>query len=502
MVFWAANDRTLKRLTFGSSAVTTLCALSEGGLGLEWSGDYIYFSDTGQGVKRISANGGQPELILPVSGRDEAYGPQLLPGGDSMLFTLGTSGMTSWDQASIVIQSLRTNERKTLVEHATNGRYLPTGHLIFGRGGVLFGVPFDLTKQAIVGQPIAMVEGVRRAAPGTTGAVHAVVADNGTLAYLPGPVSSSGAALQLAMFDRTGAAEPLNVPLGPYSHPRIAPDGKFVAVGVDDGKEVQVWIYELSKASAARRLTFGGANRFAEWSHDGLRVAFQSTREGDSGIWWQRADGTDTATRLTRPGPGAAHVPQSFSPDGRHLIYDEVKDGHVAVWDLSIADQKATPLSSTDSLATSDATFSPDGKWLAYTALPGTPATAIVYVEPYPRTGARYQISKESEDGHHPVWSRDGKELAYTPGPGNRFHVVPITTAPAFGFGDAVLLPRPFVNAPPSAERTYDMTVDKRVLGLRMDVGPDGRPMPPQVQVVLNWFEELNQRVPISPKRP
>ena len=125
-----------------------------------------------------------------------------------------------------------------------------------------------------------------------------------------------------------------------------------------------------------------------------------------------------------------------------------------------------------------------------------------MYVEPYPRTGARYQISKESEDGHHPVWSRDGKELAYTPGPGNRFHVVPITTAPAFGFGDAVLLPRPFVNAPPSAERTYDMTVDKRVLGMRMDVGPDGRPMPPQVQVVLNWFEELNQRVPISPKRP
>ena len=94
--------------------------------------------------------------------------------------------MTSWDQASIVMQSLRTKERKTLVERATNGRYLPTGHLTFGRGGVLFAVPLDLTRQAIVGEPIVVVEGAR-SAPGTTGAVHAVVSDSGTLAYLPGP---------------------------------------------------------------------------------------------------------------------------------------------------------------------------------------------------------------------------------------------------------------------------------------------------------------------------
>jgi hypothetical protein len=139
------------------------------------------------------------------------------------MFTLGTRGMTSWDQASIVMQSLRTKERKTLVERATSCRYLPTGHVIFGRGGVLFAVPLDLTQQAIVGEPIPVVEGVRRAAPGTTGAVHAVVSDSGTLAYLPGPVSPSGAALQLAIFDRAGVADPLSVPLGPYSQAQDFP---------------------------------------------------------------------------------------------------------------------------------------------------------------------------------------------------------------------------------------------------------------------------------------
>lgn len=302
--------------------------------------------------------------------------------------------------------------------------------------------------------------------------------------------------MQLAIFDRSGAADPLSVPLGPYSHPRVSPDGTRVAVGVDDGKELQVWIYGLSKSSAARRLTFGGHNQLAEWSADGQRVAFQSTREGDAGIWWQRADGTDTAGRLTRPQSGVAHVPQSFSPDGRHLLFDENKGDWVTLWDLSIADRKVAPVPTPDSQVTSDATFSPDGRWVAYTVRPQNPAMAIVYVEPYPPTGARYQISKQAEDAHHPAWSRDGRELFYTPGPGNRLLSVPIATTPSFAFGDPVLIPRPFVNAPPAAERTYDVTGDTRILGLRMDVEPDGQPMAPQVQVVLNWFEELTQRVP------
>jgi Tol biopolymer transport system component/predicted Ser/Thr protein kinase len=496
LVFWAASDRTLKRLTLGSTAVSTLCQLSEGGLAVQWFGDQIYFADTAYGIKRVSANGGQPELIIQVSGREELYGPQVLPGGDAIMFTVGRRAMTSWDQASIVIQSLRTKARKTVLENATDARYVSTGHLLFGRGGVLYAAPFDLRQQAVVGEPIAVVEGVRRAAPGTTGAVHVAVSDSGTLVYLSGPVSASGGALHLALFDRAGTAEPLSVPLGAYSHPRISPDGARVAVGVDDGRERQVWIYGLSKSSAARRLTFGGENQYAEWSPDGQRVAFQSTREGEAGIWWQRADGTDTAARLTRPAKGVTHVPQSFSRDGRHLIYDEIKSDRVSMWDLTIANGKATPMPLNDSIATTDATVSPDGHWLAYTSQSPDASTSVVFVEPYPPTGARYQISKQTDDGHHPAWSRDGKELFFTPGPGNRFYGVPITTTPTFAFGDAVTINRPFVNAPPSAERTYDVSGDKRFLGLRTDIGPDGRPMSPQMHVVLNWFEELKQRVP------
>jgi hypothetical protein len=80
----------------------------------------------------------------------------------------------------------------------------------------------------------------------------------------------------------------------------------------------------------------------------------------------------------------------------------------------------------------------------------------------------------------------------------NRFLSVPITTKPTFSFGDAKLIPRLFMNAPPTAQRTYDVARDgTRFLALRTDVGPDGLPMSPQIQVVLNWFEELNARVPV-----
>jgi Tol biopolymer transport system component len=497
IAFWAASDRSLKRVNLTTNAISTLCAVNEGGYGVTWAGDQIFFGDNGKGIQRVSENGGQPELVIPNVDREEFYGPQLLPDGDAILFTLGVRNMPAWDQANIVVQSLRTKARKVVLEKATNAQYLASGHLIFNRGGVLYAVQFDLKQLAVVGQPIAVVEGVRRSAPGTTGAVQVAVSPAGTLAYIAGPVSASGAPVQIAMFDRNGVAEPLNIPRGAYSHPRVSPDGSSVAMTVEDGNDMQVWIYGIAKSSAARRLTFGGDNMRAEWTHDGQRVAFQSTREGDASIWWQKADGSDTATRLTKPAAGVSHVPQSFSKDDQHMLFDEIKGTAVTLWDWSFVEQKAVLVPNVATDMPTDATFSPDGRWFTYTIRPPS-AQAIVYVEPYPTTGARYQISAPGEDGHHPVWSRDGKALYYTPGPGNRFHMKSITTAPTFGFSDTVLIPRPFVNAPPSSERTYDIAPDHRVLGLRTDIGADGRPMSPEVQVVLNWFDELRKRVPIK----
>ena len=133
--------------------------------------------------------------------------------------------------------------------------------------------------------------------------------------------------MSLGFFDRKGAAELLKVPPRPYEHPRLSPDGKQIAFVIDDGKAATIWIYELSGASAVRRLTFDGQgnNRFPVWSADSQRVTFQSDREKDLGIFWQRADGAGAAERLVTAEPDpqeddAAEVEQDVVEAGLDAI--------------------------------------------------------------------------------------------------------------------------------------------------------------------------------------
>ena len=145
----------------------------------------------------------------------------------------------------------------------------------------------------------------------TTGASQFSVADNGTLIFVPGPLSggNSGALRTLAFRDRSATGvERLKVQPRAYSFPRVSPDGTRVAVSTDDDKS-DIWIIDLAGGSAPRQLTLGGNSRIPVWSADGARVAFRSNREGDDSIYWQKADGTGTAERLTKDETGARPFP-------------------------------------------------------------------------------------------------------------------------------------------------------------------------------------------------
>jgi Tol biopolymer transport system component len=256
-------------------------------------------------------------------------------------------------------------------------------------------------------------------------------------------------------------------------------------------------VYELSGQTAPRRLTFEGLNRYPIWSADGARVAYQSDREGDLGIFWQPVDG-GSAERLTKPEEkDVGHFPDSWTPDGQSLSYTARK-GIVSgvIWILSLKDKEATAFSiGSNNVGRSE--FSPDGRWLAYQSLDST--TGGVLVEPFPPTGSRHQVARrEAVTPHHPFWSRDGKELFYIPGP-NMFAVVRVTTQPSFATSNPVSIPTAgFLEGGPQAPRSVDILPDGQtfIAIINAEQAQSGAPFPgARINVVLNWFEEVKQRM-------
>ena len=156
-----------------------------------------------------------------------------------------------------------------------------------------------------------------------------------------------------------------------------------------------------------------GRNRFPIWSPDGTRVAFQSDRGGKQGIYVQRVDGTGRAERLAAAQNGESFIPDSWSPDGRSILLSVEKGSEFSLWTLSVQDGRVRPLGVT-SQRMMGATFSPDGRWIAYSLSGGNDRTLMspdrgVFVQPFPATGAIYQAPKVLID-FHPVWAPDGRE--------------------------------------------------------------------------------------------
>jgi WD40-like Beta Propeller Repeat len=255
---------------------------------MTWDNSGIVIGQGAKGIIRCPADGrGAPQQLASVEAGEEADGPQILPGGNTLLFTIARTaeGPSRWDTARVVVQSLESRERKTVFEGGSAARYLPTGHLLYARGGTVFAVPFDVSRSRVSGQAVVVVPGVRRTAVGVTGGAQFAVSNNGHLFYIPGPVTAATSEHAIVMADRAGLVTRLPIPPGPYVHTRVSRDGARLAVGTDDGKEAAVWIGRLSEKSSLQRLTMEGRNRYPIWSPDGTRVAFQSDRGGEQAIY-------------------------------------------------------------------------------------------------------------------------------------------------------------------------------------------------------------------------
>jgi len=202
------------------------------------------------------------------------------------------------------------------------------------------------------------------------------------------------------------------------------------------------------------------------------------------------------------PEKGTVHAPESWGPMGDTVLFRASRSGddysNFSLWMFSIQDKKLSVFGGVQSTNPTHAAFSRDGRWVAYDLRePGK--NEEVFVQPFPATGAKYQLPIP-RDNHHAVWSFDGKEIFYVPGPGE-FAAIAVTTTPTFAFGSPMPVKQVLLNVAPATPRQYDVMPDGRLLGkLPADQSTSGTSIASQaqMQVILNWFSELQQRVPVK----
>jgi serine/threonine-protein kinase len=474
--------------------------------GLSWSESGILYTDNTTGIVRVSQSGGTPEVVVPLVQGETMQGARDLPGEAGILFAVAKGRepgiaptIDLWDGATIVVQT-PTGERKTLITGGSDPRYLPTGHLLYARGGMLFVTPFDLKRLAVTGNGMPVIEGVARPILGraSSGVAQADVSVNGSIVYVPGPASPTSEPPRLVIVDRAGNVTALKVPTGFYERPRVSPDGTQLALA-EDSNGATISIQDLTRDTSMRPLTFpgDGRNRYPVWSPDGTHIAFQSDREGAPAIFRQRSDGSTKAERLTTPDQGTAHVPESWSSDGKHLAYSIVKMTSNTLWVYSLESKNSIQVPDVDTPRTLSPSFSPDGRWMAYT-VPTSLGQNQVLVQPFPPTGPKHLIGS----GARPLWSRSGKEIFYYRGESTFFKTV-LANQPGLTLSNETALPfNVLLGRGPGSGRDADiMPDDKRFVAVVVpSVTPRGAIAAGvrRFDVIANWFEELKQRAPTN----
>jgi len=446
----------------------------------------------GPELQRVSDAGGKPVAIAKVdaaSGEIAFVSPQLLPGGKYVLASVLTSkGLSAF---RVVAVDVATGKSKMLLDgvgdcwFAASGSVAGVGHLVYALNGSLFAAPFNAATLQI-GAAAPVLEGVRDLG----GLTHVGFSRTGMLVFPSRENKIAGARSTLTWVDRQGTEQPLAEPPRPYVSLRLSPDGERVAFHVNDlmqGVDVQVWVHDFVRGSTTR-LTFEQTNQYPVWTPDGKRLIYQSTTsvtDPNGTLASVAVAGSGSGQPVTLMGAGMLPVPTSVSPDGKLVIGVRARrqtPNGTDVWVLPL-DGAGKPQPFLDNRTTrGDLQFSPDGKWIAYES--NESGRNEIYVVPYPGPGSKSQVS--TDGGAQPRWNRNGRELFFRSGA--KLMAVDVDAGPAFRAGAARVLFE-------TASIDYDVSPDgKRFLILKPTaaVGEAG-----ELHVILNWFDDLRQRVPL-----
>jgi len=498
---WLAffSGRSLKKIRVSGGAVETLCEAPDA-RGGTWAEDGTIIMSPNVApipnavLHRVSSGGGKAEPFTSFAdGEVTQRYPQVLPGGHSVLFT-SSKTIGAFDDAAIVVLNLKTGARKVVLNGGYHGRYLSSGHLVYLHKGTLFAVPFDLDGLEAKGQPVPVIEGIM--SNSLSGGAEVAISASGALVYVPGP--TVGGQSPIHWLDRTGNLTLLRATPANWANLQFSPDGNRLAMEIVDGQE-DIWVSDWARDTLTRITSDPASDRKPVWTPDGRRIAFASTRGSSPApnLYWQLADGTGEATRLTIS--NNLQLPGSWHPDGKVLAFEELnpKTGYDLMLLPMAGDERSgwkpgTPtvfLSST--FAEREPAFSPDGRWIAYSST--ETGRQEVYVRPFPGPGSRWQVS--TTGGAFPTWSRSKHELIYNSG---QLTVVPYSVeGDSFRAGT----PSPWPNGRTQARGStpvFGLHPDGQRLALRPATQSLGNGKTDHVTFIFNFFDELRRVAPLK----
>jgi eukaryotic-like serine/threonine-protein kinase len=488
-IAFAADGKLKKVPRLGGSAIALADSATEDYPDIAWLEDgTITFANPRYALLAVPQDGGPVRVLVNAENTVQwgVVSASPLPEGRGVLIGTCTPGCLDMNLRAL---DLRSGQQHVLGESIIKGWYVPGGNVVFVRqdGGV-FSAPFDLSTLAFRKAPVPVFQGVR------SGYARADMAlsPSGTLIYAVGAATSSGTPARAMWVDRSGTATPVDTawpPFVPASYPGLAlsPDGRRLAVDIQNGATADIWIKQLD-AGPLTRLTFAGNNNVPEWTADGrtvMYIAGLGSSNGGGDVHARRADGTGAEETLVDVQRQIVDVVRT--PDTARLILRVTlpPSRDIMLWHRG--DTALTPLLA-ESYQEIEPALSPDGRWLAYNS--DESGRTEIYVRPFPTvTGGRWQVSRNG--GTEPLWSHSGRELFYRDAQGGLV-AVSVRPGPSFDVGEQRTLFSASNYLIAQGRRMYDITPDDRRFVFLRSVGEaQSAAGPVNLVQVDNWFEEL-----------
>jgi Tol biopolymer transport system component/predicted Ser/Thr protein kinase len=462
----------LKKVPVAGGPAQTICD-ADGADG-SWStgGEILYDGAATAPLMRVASAGGiaKPEVSLDdLEGVSSLGWPEFLPDGEQFIYLADNVE----EESRVMIRSLGSGEERFLTTSDSRVQYVEPGYLVYVLNGMLVAHPFDADAGTLTGDPLPLADSIGVSA---VGLADFSASHDGTLAYRGGQTG----ARKLLWRDRAGRELGQVGQPSEYMTTSFSPDGQRLAVTVadPDGANVDLWIHDLERGVASRFTFDAGFDGVSIWSPDGSRIVFSSSRGGGSNdMYWKDASGAGAAELLLAAEENI--YPSDWKRDGGVLAYGvRSSDTSWDIWALPM-DGSGEPFPVLASqFAEVRASFSPDGRWMAYNS--NESGEMEVYVTQFPGPGGKWQVS--TNGGTEPYWNADGREIFYLDATQNLV-TVPVSTGVTFKAG----LPETLFDAglfPLTTRNRYLVTDDgQRFLMLSPISGESVRP----ISVVLNW---------------